>query len=687
MAQDNNSLYNYTYNSGGQLTGETVTYPGYSSSPLVTLGFSYDAFGNRTGMTDSLGGSMGYTYNGENQMTGMPLALNGTTAASLTMNYDGLARLSGTTMSTPTGATIASTNSYDNASRLTNINYTNGGSSLASYNYTYNHASEITNYQDNSGNALAYGYDYSGELTSATGTLAASNYNQTWSYDANGNRTTSGFSTGTGNELLSDGTWNYKYDAAGNTILKTNISSGEYWTYTWNDANQLTVAADYQSNGTLIQSVTFQYDVFGNRVEEDVYNASTQVTTVTKFAYNANGNIWADLNASNQLVDRRLFVNVNGQTQPFARIDASNNVSWYLTDHLGSIRLITDNTGTVIDQIDYDAWGNITNETNPTNGDTYKYASGQYDTTLGMSLHAQNSTGRWYMASNGNWLNADPTGLAAGPNPYDYVGNNSTNAIDPSGLAVWTWEQVKALAEKSLDAKKESLKPGEKDLRIKILENVFHGKVDNIGNRRGDKWEKKNDGQDTWYVFKDDPVGAIESVWKEEDNLIFCAPYVQLCILKGNVDLASERLKKSWNKEWKGISVNEIAGVGENRFWMRGEKAAGYTYHDLLPGDNIWFRNSFYQDDINMNEIRDNRRSFSGEEGSNVFYIGAKRGIGYVISIYTHQVYSIHEYQERMLTWNSVEYVKRRDNIGNIDIVPKEAFPITDIRRPIVTNK
>ena len=124
------------------------------------------------------------------------------------------------------------------------------------------------------------------------------------------------------------------------------------------------MAADYRSNGTLIQSATFKYDVFGNRVEEDDYKASTQVTTVTKFAYDAAGNIWADLNSSNQLVDRRLFVDVNGQTQPFVRIDASGNVSWYLTDRLGSVRLITDNSAAVIDQIDYDAWGNITNETN-----------------------------------------------------------------------------------------------------------------------------------------------------------------------------------------------------------------------------------------------------------------------------------------------------------------------------------
>ncbi len=58
----------------------------------------------------------------------------------------------------------------------------------------------------------------------------------------------------------------------------------------------------------MIQSATFKYDVFGNRVEEEDYNASTQVTTVTKFACDAAGNIRADLNSSNQLVDRRLYV-------------------------------------------------------------------------------------------------------------------------------------------------------------------------------------------------------------------------------------------------------------------------------------------------------------------------------------------------------------------------------------------
>jgi YD repeat-containing protein len=110
---------------------------------LASLGFSNGQFGNPTGMSDSLGGSMGYTYNGENQMTGESLALNGTTAATLSMSYDGLARLSGTTMTSPSGATIASSDTYDNASRLTNISYKDGDTTLASYTYGYNAASQI----------------------------------------------------------------------------------------------------------------------------------------------------------------------------------------------------------------------------------------------------------------------------------------------------------------------------------------------------------------------------------------------------------------------------------------------------------------------------------------------------------------------------------------------------------------
>ncbi len=423
LAQDNNSLYNFTYNSGGQLTGETVTYPGYSSSPLVTLGFTYDAFGNRTGMTDSLGGSMGYTYNGENQMTGMSLALNGTTAASLTMNYDGLARLSGTTMSTPTGATIASANSYDNASRLTNISYTNMGSTLASYNYTYNHASEITNYQDNSGNALTYGYDYSGELTSASGTLAASNYNQTWSYDANGNRTMTGYSTGTGNQLLSDGVNNYTYDKNGNTLTQTNIATGTVTNFTWDYQNRLTEVKVVSSSGTVLNDEKFTYDVFGNRIGSSLNGTQTLYTVYD------GSNPYMDFNGTGQLTERYLY-NPEALNQFYGQVNASGTTEWFVTDNLNSIRQVLNANGTTLSTIVYDPYGQLMTPLN-TSDPRFLYTGGAYDAITGnVQFDA-----RPYYPADGRWLRPDPLGFAAGDsNLYQYVGNSPIDMVHPTGF-------------------------------------------------------------------------------------------------------------------------------------------------------------------------------------------------------------------------------------------------------------
>jgi hypothetical protein len=39
-----------------------------------------------------------------------------------------------------------------------------------------------------------------------------------------------------------------------------------------------------------------------------------------------------------------------------------------------------------------------------------------------------------YDSSVGRWLEQDPLGLSAGPNPYEYVGDDPANATDPSGL-------------------------------------------------------------------------------------------------------------------------------------------------------------------------------------------------------------------------------------------------------------
>jgi YD repeat-containing protein len=94
--------------------------------------------------------------------------------------------------------TITSSYSYDGANRLTGISYADATTNtpLASFTYGYNADGQVTSYTSPEG-TLNYSYDKDGELTGVSGVAQAS-----YSYDANGNRTMSGYQTGPGNELL-----------------------------------------------------------------------------------------------------------------------------------------------------------------------------------------------------------------------------------------------------------------------------------------------------------------------------------------------------------------------------------------------------------------------------------------------------------------------------------------------------
>ena len=85
-----------------------------------------------------------------------------------------------------------------------------------------------------------------------------------------GSTTDSGYMTGANNLLVSDGTYNYQYDAEGNRIEKTNISTGAYTTYTYDYRQELTGATSYTSAGTVTQTVAYAYDAEGRQISESV---------------------------------------------------------------------------------------------------------------------------------------------------------------------------------------------------------------------------------------------------------------------------------------------------------------------------------------------------------------------------------------------------------------------------------
>lgn len=106
--------------------------------------------------------------------------------------------------------------------------------------------------------------------------------------------------------------------------------------------------------------------------------------------------------------------------------------SFYIvTDQIGTPRIITDETGTVVKQIDYDAYGNVIHDTNPAIDIPFGFAGGLKDSLTGLIR----SEYRDYEQEAGRWAARDSIGFGGGDtNLYGYVSGNPIMPIDPRGL-------------------------------------------------------------------------------------------------------------------------------------------------------------------------------------------------------------------------------------------------------------
>ena len=101
-----------------------------------------------------------------------------------------------------------------------------------------------------------------------------------------------------------------------------------------------------------------------------------------------------------------------------------------VTDHLGSVRLVVDEAGNVVQSISYDEFGNVLSNSNPT-FQAFAYAGGLVDEETGLVRFGA----RDYDAKTGRWTSKDPIGFKGGNlNVYLYCINDPINLIDPSGL-------------------------------------------------------------------------------------------------------------------------------------------------------------------------------------------------------------------------------------------------------------
>jgi RHS repeat-associated protein len=383
-------------------------------------------------LQDSQGGTATMTFDARNMQASEELGGSGITPIKELRTYTDTGRLDTVTRqksSLGVWSNIGTTtHAYDAAGRLTAITHKDTTSAFASYAYAYDAADRLTSETIN-GSERTYTYDYTNQLTTDAGTP--------YSYDANGNRTMSGYATGTGNRMSNDGVWTYTYDAEGNVTKKSKGAASDTWTYGYDHRNQMTTAAFAATDGgTVTQRVTYVYDAIGNRIERDAWDGSAAV--VERFGMDGwdpakpapvgfeQFDAWADLDGSNALVARRSYA--PGFDVIVARESAGGSVGWYLTDHLGSVRGITNGDGTPLATISYDAWGTVTGNSTPSSSDRYGFTGRESDSLSGLWEHRQRVRGT------GTWYSEDPFGLQADTNPQRFADNSPSMSTDPSGL-------------------------------------------------------------------------------------------------------------------------------------------------------------------------------------------------------------------------------------------------------------
>jgi RHS repeat-associated protein len=111
---------------------------------------------------------------------------------------------------------------------------------------------------------------------------------------------------------------------------------------------------------------------------------------------------------------------------------STGNILWALTDHLGTVRDVVNDSGTVVNHLLYDSFGNVASETNAAVDYLFGFTGRERDEESGLNFHRA----RYYNPGIGRWISEDPISFAAGDyNLNRYTFNDPVNHRDPSGLS------------------------------------------------------------------------------------------------------------------------------------------------------------------------------------------------------------------------------------------------------------
>ena len=200
----------------------------------------------------------------------------------------------------------------------------------------------------------------------------------------------------------------FSYDPAGNLL-----NDGSYG-YTYDAENRMKTGA----------GVMYTYDGDGKRVQK---------SNGKLYWYGMGTDVLDESDATGNITDEYVFFGGN-------RIAHSKwpsaAINYYFADHLGTARVVTSATGTILDDSDFYPFGGERIVVS-SSGNNYKFTGKERDSESGLD----NFTARYFGSSMGRFMSPDPdddSGFENQDDPqswnaYAYVRNNPLNLTDPSG--------------------------------------------------------------------------------------------------------------------------------------------------------------------------------------------------------------------------------------------------------------
>ena len=437
------STTTFQYDSAGRPVSRTT--------PRGTVSYGYDAATGQIASVNAPGGvALSYAYDGglltssslvgpvsqtiartyDNDFRLSSITIGGATttisydadnalisAGSLTLNHNAQNGLL-------TGGTLGSTTdawTYDGFGRPTQYRAAYLNTTLFIQQYTRDKLERIVGVTETIGgstNVYAYTYDLAGRLSSATRNGLATSY----TYDGNGNRI---IVSGAGgaiaatydaqDRLIQYGSAAYIYGLNGD--LQSRAVGGQTTTYHYDSSGALTAVT--LPNGT---SLSYLIDGKDRRVGRYVNGALAQ-----GFVYLDDRKPIVEVDGNNNIVSRFIYATRDNVPDYMIRGGVTYRL---ILDHLGSPRLVVNvATGQIVQQMDYDDFGKVLNDTNP-GFQPFGYAGGLLDRDTQLVRFGV----RDYDPGTGRWTSKDPV-LFAGDdtNLYGYVRNDPANQVDPSG--------------------------------------------------------------------------------------------------------------------------------------------------------------------------------------------------------------------------------------------------------------